>query len=79
MIGLNSVVERAVVLDGAQIGEDCVLRDCIIGPGARIGDRSQVIGGSMIGENVVIGSDNVVAHGARLFPGMEVPDGGLAF
>jgi hypothetical protein len=33
----------------------------------------------MIGEGVMIGADNVVAHGARLFPGMEVPDGGLAF
>ncbi|HVF78016.1 MAG TPA: NDP-sugar synthase [Solirubrobacteraceae bacterium] len=79
VVGLNSVVERAVVLHGAQIGEDCVLRGCIIGPGARIGDRSQVIGGAMLGENVVLGCDNVVAHGARLFPGMEVPDGGLAF
>jgi mannose-1-phosphate guanylyltransferase len=79
VVGPNSVVERAVVLQGAQIGADCVLRGCIIGPGARVGDRSQVIGGSMLGENVVLGSDNVVAHGARLFPGMEVPDGGLAF
>lgn len=79
VVGENSIVERAVVLRGAQIGAGCVLRDCIVGPGARIGDRSQVIGGAMLGENVVLGSDNVVARGARLFPGMEVPDGGLAF
>jgi len=79
VVGENTVVERAVVLHGARIGDGCVLRDCIVGPGARVGDRSQVIGGAMLGENVVLGSDNVVAHGARLFPGMEVPDGGLAF
>lgn len=79
VVGDNSVVERAVVLQGARIGDGCVLRDCIVGPGARIGDRSQVIGGAMLGENVVLGADNVVARGARLFPGMEVPDGGLAF
>ncbi|CAA9528686.1 MAG: hypothetical protein AVDCRST_MAG67-3923 [uncultured Solirubrobacteraceae bacterium] len=78
-VGENSVVERAVVLEGARIGDGCVLRECIVGPGVRIGDRSQVIGGAMLGENVVLGSDNVVARGARLFPGMEVPDGGLAF
>jgi mannose-1-phosphate guanylyltransferase len=78
-IGTGSIVERAVVLAGAQVGEGCVLRECIVGPGARIGDRSQIIGGSMIGEGVMIGADNVVARGARLFPGMEVPDGGLAF
>ncbi|MFP5362328.1 MAG: sugar phosphate nucleotidyltransferase [Thermoleophilia bacterium] len=79
VVGSNSIVERAVVLDGAQIGDGCVLRGCIVGPNARIGDRSQVIGGAMLGENVVLGCDNVVARGARLFPGMEVPDGGLAF
>ncbi len=79
VVGEHSIVERAVVMHGTQIGTGCVLRDCIVGPGARIGDRSQVIGGAMLGENVVLGSDNVVACGARLFPGMEVPDGGLAF
>ncbi len=78
-VGAGSIVERAVVLDGARIGENCILRDCIVGPGARIGDRSQIIGGSMVGEGVMIGADNVIARGARLFPGMEVPDGGLAF
>ncbi|HEV2775849.1 MAG TPA: NDP-sugar synthase, partial [Solirubrobacteraceae bacterium] len=79
VIGSDAVVERAVVLEGAHVGEGCILRDCIIGPGARIGDRSQIIGGSMLAEGVIIGADNVIARGARLFPGMEVPDGGLAF
>ncbi len=78
-IGAGSIVERAVVLAGARVGADCILRDCIVGPGAEIGDRSQVVGGAMVGEGVMIGADNVIAHGARLFPGMEVPDGGLAF
>ena len=78
-IGADSVVERAVILDGAIVGDGCILRECIVGPGARVGDRSQIIGGSMLGEGVIIGADNVIARGARLFPGMEVPDGGLAF
>jgi mannose-1-phosphate guanylyltransferase len=78
-VGAGSIVERAVVLAGAKVGDGCILRDCIVGPGARIGDRSQIVGGAMIGEGVIIGADNVIARGARLFPGMEVPDGGLAF
>ncbi|HEX4363971.1 MAG TPA: NDP-sugar synthase [Solirubrobacteraceae bacterium] len=78
-IGAESTVERAVVLQGARVGVGCILRDCIVGPGATVGDRSQIIGGAMLGAGVVVGSDNVVARGARLFPGMEVPDGGLAF
>jgi mannose-1-phosphate guanylyltransferase len=78
-IGAGSTVERSVVLSGARVGEGCVLRDCIICPGAVIGDRTQITDGAMVGENVTIGTDNVVTCGARLFPGMEVPDGGLAF
>ena len=78
-VGAGSIVERAVVLAARRSASDCVLRDCIVGPGAAVGDRSQVIGGAMIGEGVMIGADNVIARGARLFPGMEVPDGGLAF
>ncbi|MEY2516729.1 MAG: mannose-phosphate guanylyltransferase [bacterium] len=78
-IGAGSIVERSVVLRGAQVGANCVLRDCIICPEAVIGDRTQIVEGAMIGENVKIGADNVVARGARVFPGMEVPDGGLAF
>ncbi len=78
-VGAGSIVERSVVLRGARVGEHCVLRDCIVCPGAVIGDRSQIVDGAMIGENVKIGADNVVSRGARVFPGMEVPDGGLAF
>lgn len=78
-VGPGSTVERCVVLRDARIGADCVLRDCIVCPGATIGDRTQIVDGALIGENVAIGADNVVACGARVFPGMEVPDGGLAF
>ena len=37
------VVERAVVLEGAEVGAGCVLRDCIVGAGARIGDAASVV------------------------------------
>jgi len=78
-VGEDSSVERCVVLDGAQIGAGCILRDCIVGPGVHIGDRTQVIDGAMLGEGATVGADNVLARGARIFPGVEVPDGGIAF
>jgi mannose-1-phosphate guanylyltransferase len=78
-VGEGTTIERSVVLTGATIGNDCILRDCIVGPRVRIGDRTQILGGAIVGEGVRIGDDNVLARGARVFPGMEVPDGGLAF
>jgi mannose-1-phosphate guanylyltransferase len=38
-----------------------------------------VSGGAVLGEGVTIGADNVVTRGARVFPGVEIPDGGLKF
>jgi mannose-1-phosphate guanylyltransferase len=78
-VGEGSVVERSVVLQGAEIGANCVLRDCIVAAGARVGDRSHITGGAVLGEGVTIGADNVVTHGARVFPGVEIQDGGLRF
>jgi mannose-1-phosphate guanylyltransferase len=78
-IGAGTTVERSVILKGTQIGEDCRLRDCIVAAGCRIGARSSVTGGAVLGEGVTVGADNVLAHGARIFPGVALPDGAIKF
>lgn len=78
-IGAGSTVERAVVLNGAEIGERCTLRDCIVAGGCRIGENTQISGGAVLGEGVSVGADNVIAHGARIFPGVTLPDGAIKF
>jgi mannose-1-phosphate guanylyltransferase len=78
-IGAGATVERAVILNGAEIGEGCTLRDCIVAAGCRVGARSQITGGAVLGEGVTIGADNVITHGARIFPGVELPDGAIKF
>jgi mannose-1-phosphate guanylyltransferase len=78
-VGEGSSVERSVVLNGAEIGQGCVLRDCIVAAGCRIGDRAQITGGAVLGEGVTIGADNVISRGARVFPNVTLPDGALKF
>jgi mannose-1-phosphate guanylyltransferase len=78
-IGAGTVVERAVVLNGTQIGESCELRDCIVAAGCRIGPRTRITGGAVLGEGVEVGADNVITHGARIFPGVSLPDGAIEF
>jgi mannose-1-phosphate guanylyltransferase len=78
-VGADTTIERAVVMQGAEIGAGCTLRGCIVGGGARIGDGCLVEGLSVLGEGVTLGAGNVVAHGARLFPGLELPDNSLQF
>jgi mannose-1-phosphate guanylyltransferase len=78
-VGADAIVERAVVMQGAEIGAGCIVRDAIIAAGARVGDRTQILNGAVLGEGVTIGADCVVSEGARVFPGVEIPDGGLRF
>jgi mannose-1-phosphate guanylyltransferase len=78
-IGAGTTVERSVILKGAEIGENCTLRDCIVAAGARVGARTAISGGAVLGEGVTIGADNVIAHGARIFPGVALPDGAIKF
>jgi mannose-1-phosphate guanylyltransferase len=78
-VGANTTIERAVVLRGSEIGENCTLRGCIVCGGVRIGDNTRVEGMSVLGEGVTIGADNVIANGARISPGVELPDGAILF
>jgi mannose-1-phosphate guanylyltransferase len=78
-VGRDTTIERAVVLQGTEIGDNCTLRHCIVGGGVRIGDGCVIEGMSVLGEGVTLGAGNVVAHGARLFPGLDLPDHSLAF
>jgi mannose-1-phosphate guanylyltransferase len=78
-VGAGSTIERAVVLEGASIGEGCRLRDCILAAGARVGDGTTISDGAVLGEGVVVGARNVITHGARIFPGVELPDGAIEF
>jgi mannose-1-phosphate guanylyltransferase len=78
-VGAGATVERSVILNGAQIGEGCTLRDCIVAAGCRIGEGTQILGGAVLGEGVTVGSENTIAHGARIFPGVTLPDGALRF
>ena len=78
-VGPNTTIERTVVMRGAEIGANCTLSGCIVGGGVRIGDNTHVEGLSVLGEGVTIGADNVIANGARIFPGVELPDGAIRF
>jgi mannose-1-phosphate guanylyltransferase len=78
-IGAGTTVERSVILNGSEIGENCTLRDCIVAAGCRVGARTHVQEGAVLGEGVTVGADNTIAGGARIFPGVTLPDGAIQF
>ena len=52
---------------------------CIVGAGVTIGDDCHVDGLSVLGEGVTLGAGNIVSNGARIFPGVSLPDGAIRF
>jgi mannose-1-phosphate guanylyltransferase len=51
----------------------------IVGPGAAVGEHCHIEAGVVLGEGVKLGANNVLTAGARVFPGVELPDGAIRF
>ncbi len=78
-VGRGAHVESSVLLDGTRVGARTTVSSAIVGPGVTIGERCHIQGGVVIGEGVIIGSDNTLAAGARIFPGVQLPQGAIRF
>jgi len=78
-IEAGATVTGAVVLDDAVIGRGSVVREAIVAPRAQVGPDCTVTGMAVIGPDVVLGAGNIVDRGARIFPGVELPDGAIGF
>jgi mannose-1-phosphate guanylyltransferase len=78
-VGEGARVESSVLLGGVSVGAGTTISASIVGPDVQIGDHCQIEGGVVLGEGVKIGSGNMLAAGARIFPGVELPDGAIRF
>ena len=71
-VGLDSSVERAVLHDRVTVGAGCVLRECVLAQGVRVGDGAEVRPGAVIGTDARIAAGAIVDEDARVQPGEEV-------
>jgi mannose-1-phosphate guanylyltransferase len=78
-VGAGTHIENAVVLDGAAVGAGTRISSSIVGANAVIGDHCRVEGRVVLGEDVSVGSGNTLLEGMRVFPGVRLPDGAIAF
>ncbi len=78
-IGAGATVEDSVLLDGVSVGARTHISGAIISRDVVIGQRCSIDRQVMLGEGVRIGDDNVLTAGARVFPGVELPDGAIKF
>lgn len=77
-IGPGTRLDGAVILDGVRVEAGCVIERSIIGFGARIGPRALIRDG-VIGDGADIGARCELLSGARVWPGVFLPDGGIRY
>jgi mannose-1-phosphate guanylyltransferase len=78
-VGAGAVIEASVVLDGARIGAGARIHSSIVSADAHIGEGCQLEGEVVIGAGVRLGAGNKLQDGIRIFPGVELSDGAIAF
>ncbi|MGQ0632320.1 MAG: sugar phosphate nucleotidyltransferase [Sporichthyaceae bacterium] len=78
VIGAGAVVQGSVLFDDVWVGAGAVVRDSVLGAGARVGERC-VVTGAVLGDGALLGADNELAAGARLWTNAVLPEGALRF
>ena len=77
-IGPGARLDGAVIFDGVRVEAGCVIERSIIGFGARVGPRALIRDG-VIGDGADIGARCELLRGARVWPGVFLPDGGIRY
>ncbi|MCK8670058.1 NDP-sugar synthase [Rhodococcus sp. HM1] len=77
-IGAGARLDGAVIFDGAKVEAGAVIERSIIGFGVRVGPRALIRDG-VIGDGADIGARCELLRGARVWPGVTIPDGGIRF
>jgi mannose-1-phosphate guanylyltransferase len=77
-IGPGARLDGAVIFDGVKVEAGCVIERSIIGFGARIGPRALIRDG-VIGDGADIGARCELLRGARVWPGVSIPDCGIRY
>lgn len=75
----GAVVEESIVQEGCSLGENVLVRHCIIGRDVSVGNGSVVSGGAIIGENSRIRGGNVLSNRIRIYPGTTIKEGSIKF
>ena len=77
-IGPGVRLDGAVIFDGARVEAGSVIERSIIGFGAQIGPRA-LIRDAIIGDGADVGARCELLRGARIWPGVSLPDHGIRY
>jgi mannose-1-phosphate guanylyltransferase len=77
-VAAGAVVDGSVLFDGAVVGEGAVIERSVLGAGALV-QAGAVIRDAVIGDGAVVGARCELIGGARVWPGVVLPEAGVRF
>ncbi|WPB92807.1 mannose-1-phosphate guanylyltransferase [Streptomyces malaysiensis] len=77
-VGAGARIDGSTVLEGAVVEEGAQVHDSLVGAGARIGART-VLQGAVVGDGALVGPDNELRDGVRVWCGADIPAGAVRF
>jgi len=77
-VGASAVLSSAVLFDGAEVAPGAVVRRSVLGRGARVGPGS-VLSDAVLGDRAEVGAGNELQAGARVWPGVVLPECAVRF
>ncbi|MFC6898063.1 NDP-sugar synthase [Nonomuraea dietziae] len=84
VVGARAVVEAGATVSGSVLGDGCVIEagatvvDSLVGLGARISKGAEVRD-AVIGDGATVGAGNELKAGARVWPGVILPECAVRF
>ena len=79
VVGPNATIEASVLWDGNVVEEGASLRACVVGNRNRIGAKTHLAGGTIVSDQCVIGAENRLERGIRVWPGTQLKEQALSF
>ncbi|MDT7713916.1 MAG: mannose-phosphate guanylyltransferase [Pseudonocardiales bacterium] len=74
----GSTVDGSIVMDGATVGSEVSVLRSVIGRGAELGDGCRLVD-AVVGDGARLGEGNELTSGARVWPGVRLPDCAVRF
>ncbi|HWE91581.1 MAG TPA: NDP-sugar synthase [Pseudonocardiaceae bacterium] len=77
-VAAGAEVSGSVLFDGASVGAGAVVERSVLGAGARI-EAGAVVSDAVIGDGAIVGARCELRAGARVWPGVELPECAIRF
>ncbi len=75
----GAFIEGAILWHDSKVGKKALLRNCVVASHSHIQEGSEVLDNCVLGDNVVVGKNNKLAHGIKIWPDKRIAADTISF